>query len=233
MQPDFFLYAFIYGIYRALQSAKDTFSRDQLTQSVVLPDRALIRPSAPAVIEYHRQSGNFPKPSMVAQPFSFALNASSEGGPRPPSGGNRGSWISFLSASGSGRSRFSVLSSTSSIDSNPTTGTLRKIRQIFNPILPDELLVNLGDKLTVVQSFDDGWCVVGKEGGAFIQPKSLFKPEPPSNIEIGVVPAWCFMKPVVGLKGERPIRSTSLGITVQMEGPAFSSREEIISWSNF
>ncbi|KAJ3838320.1 hypothetical protein EV361DRAFT_847254 [Lentinula raphanica] len=214
------------------------FSRAQLTPSVVLPDKTLPRPapSAPPaeIIEYHQQSGNMPRPSMVSQPFSFALNASSESTHRPRSG-DRGSWISFMSGTGSGRSRFSVLSSASSIDSSPTTGTIRKIRQVFSPVLPDELLVSLGEKLNVIQSFDDGWCVVGKEGGNTLgQSKSLFKPSnQDNNVEIGVVPAWCFLKPVVGLKGERPIRSSSLGITVQIEGPAFSSREEIMSWSNF
>ncbi|KIK63166.1 hypothetical protein GYMLUDRAFT_41490 [Collybiopsis luxurians FD-317 M1] len=215
---------------------KGTFSRDQLTKSVVLPDKVLIRPSASAspaeIIDYHRQSGNFPQPSLKHSPFSFALNAA-EGASRPFSGANRGSWVSFLSASGSGPSRFSVISSASSVES--TNGTVRKIRQLFNPILPDELLVTAGEKLHVLQSFDDGWCVVARENGnTFVQAKSLFKqPEPSNNMEVGVVPAWCFLKPVVGLKGERPIRSSSLGITVQMEGPGFSSREEIISWSNF
>jgi len=185
-------------------------------------------PSAPPadIIEYHRQSGNLPRPSFT-RPFSFALNAGVEAPPRPQS---RASWISFLTSSGSAIGRFSVISSTSSVES--TTGITRKIHQLFDPVLPDELLVSLGEKLTVVQSFDDGWCVVGKEGGT-AQPKSMFKQnEHLSNVEIGVVPAWCFLKPVPGLKGERPIRSSSLGITVQMEGPAFSSREEVISWSN-
>jgi len=54
-----------------------------------------------------------------------------------------------------------------------------------------------------------------------------------SEVELGVVPAWCFLKPVKGLRAERPVRSTSLGITVQMDGPSFSSRDEILSWSNF
>jgi hypothetical protein len=48
---------------------------------------------------------------------------------------------------------------------------------------------------------------------------------------LGVVPAWCFLKPVKGLRAERPVRSTSLGITVQMDaGPA---RDSLVSWSNF
>ncbi|KAJ4476205.1 hypothetical protein J3R30DRAFT_414275 [Lentinula aciculospora] len=222
---------------KSTQYVKGTFSRNQLTQSVVLPEKALVLPptSAPAanIIEYHQQSGNFPRPSMVSQPFSFALNASTEG--LLPQSDNRGSWISLMSASGSGRSRFSVISSTSSVDPLPTTGTVRKIRQVFIPVLPDELLVVLGEKLNVIQSFDDGWCVVGKKGGNTpVQTRSLFKQaEMDNEVEIGLVPAWCFLKPVVGLKGDRPIRSSSLGITVQMEGPAFSSRDEIVSWSNF
>jgi hypothetical protein len=215
------------------ESVKGTFSRSHLTQSVVLPDKVLIRPSPSAppaeIIDYHRESGNLPRP------FSFALNAGTEGPPRPQSNNNRGSWISFLSASGSGPSRFSVMSSSSTVDSTRSSGTNRKIRQGFSPVLPDELLVSVGEKLTVVQSFDDGWCVVARDGGnTFAQAKSLFKPaESQSNVEMGVVPEWCFLKPVVGLKGERPIRSTSLGITVQMERPGFSSREELMSWSNF
>ncbi|KAJ3734212.1 hypothetical protein DFJ43DRAFT_1064047 [Lentinula guzmanii] len=219
--------------------AKGTsFSRNQLTQSVVLPDKILGHPSPSAppadIIEYHQQSGNFPRPSMISQPFSFALNAGNESMLRPQTD-NRGSWISFLSASGSGRSRFSVISSASSVDASPTTGTIRKIRQLFNPILPDELLVVLGQKLNVIQSFDDGWCVVNKEGGNTLAQTGLLSKQAgrDSNAEIGLVPAWCFLKPVVGLKGERPIRSSSLGITVQMDGPAFSSRDEIVSWSNF
>lgn len=221
-----------------------TFSREQLTSSVILPDKVLIsnRP-APVqetpqdILEFHRQSGNFPRP-FSPKPFAFALTAAAPN----PRGSivqlNRSSMIrnSFMSTA-STVSRFSVISSSSSVDSSPTTGTTRKIRQLFNPILPDELVTTLGERLTVVQSFDDGWCVVGRENTSnFNNAKSLFKSpsaQAEPDVELGVVPAWCFLKPVKGLKAERPVRSTSLGITVQMEGPAFSSREEVISWSNF
>lgn len=127
--------------------------------------------------------------------------------------------------------RFSSMSGTSSISSS--SGPSRKVRQKFEPVLPDEILPVLGERLTVVQSFDDGWCVVGRENSTFVNTaKSLFKSqEPGGNIEIGVVPAWCFLKPVKGLRAERPIRNSSLGVTVNMEGP--SSRNEMISWSNF
>ncbi|KAJ6505931.1 hypothetical protein DFH09DRAFT_1265101 [Mycena vulgaris] len=178
----------------------NTFSRDQLTRSVVLPEKVLTRPTRGAtnedILDFHRQSGT--------------LN----------------------------NNRFSVISSSSSVDSTPTAGLPRKTRQLFNPVLPDELLLSLGERLTVVQSFDDGWVVVGRSTGGFAaSAKSMFKSSSgapaESDVELGVVPAWCFLKPVKGLRAERPVRSTSLGITVQMDGPSFSSRDEILSWSNF
>ncbi|KAJ7637690.1 hypothetical protein DFH06DRAFT_1218925 [Mycena polygramma] len=233
----------IRGIFREGEPEKDTerfqapqgatFSREQLTRSVVLPDKALTRPSRAAsnqdVVDFHRQSGNLPKP------FSFALTAS----PTPSViDGPRSSWVRYSGAS-SFDNRFSVVSSSSSVNSTPTSGTPCKVRQLFSPVLPDELLLTaLGERLTLVQAFDDGWVVVGRTGSMFAAPaKSLFKSASgapaESEVELGVVPAWCFLKPVKGLRAERPVRSTSLGITVQMDGPAFSSRDEILSWSNF
>ncbi|KAF7330499.1 hypothetical protein MVEN_02489300 [Mycena venus] len=215
-----------------------TFSREQLTRSVVLPQRVVTRPERGVtdqdILDFHRQSGTFPKP------FTFALSAGSPA-PAPADGASRSSWVRYSNASSLATSnRFSVISSSSSVDSTPTTGTPRKVRQLFSPVLPDELLLtSLGERLTVVQAFDDGWVVVGRThgaGSALAQPKSLFKSASPAegdSVELGVVPAWCFLKPVKGLRAERPVRSTSLGITVQMDGPSFSSRNELLSWSNF
>ncbi|KAJ6619672.1 hypothetical protein B0H10DRAFT_2024348 [Mycena sp. CBHHK59/15] len=218
---------------RNLQAIQGTsFSREQLTHSVVLPEKAIIHPTRGAtnedILDFHRQSGTYPKP------FTFALTApASSGSPSP-----RSSWVRYSGAS-SVNNRFSVISSSSSVDSTPTAGTPRKVRQLFSPVLPDELLLtSLGEQLTVVQAFDDGWVVVGRANSMFASTaRSLFKSSSgasaESDVELGVVPAWCFLKPVKGLRAERPIRSTSLGITVQMDGPAFSSRDEILSWSNF
>ncbi len=101
--------------------------------------------------------------------------------------------------------------------------------------MPDELLLtSIGEQLRIVQSFDDGWCVVGRKNGLVLQTaKSLFKstPLPENDVELGVVPAWCFIKPMNGVRVERPVRSSSLGITVNMEGP--SARDDLVSWSNF
>jgi hypothetical protein len=32
----------------------------------------------------------------------------------------------------------------------------RKVRQLFSPVLPDELVLSLGEKVTLVKAFDDG-----------------------------------------------------------------------------
>ncbi|KAF9476704.1 hypothetical protein BDN70DRAFT_811829 [Pholiota conissans] len=206
----------------------NSFSRDKMDESVVLPARARLSPSnAAEVIEAHRQSGSFPTP-FAPKPFSFALD------PQRASMLEPGLRHSFMSTSS--QNRFSVMSSTSSFDSISTLGTMRKVRQMYDPVLPDELLVRLGEQLTVVQSFDDGWCVVGRENASLVQSaKSLFKTArvDENNVEMGVVPAWCFLKPVKGLRAERPMRSTSLGITVNIDAAGHSSRNDMVSWSNF
>ncbi|KAG6918637.1 hypothetical protein DXG01_012756 [Tephrocybe rancida] len=191
---------------------------------VTLPDNVLSPPRVQTlddVIDYHRQSGTFPKP------FSFALAAASPA-QASRSANPRQSILSI--------SNFSVLSSTSSVESSPATGTTRPVRQLFDPVLPDELLIRVGDSLTLVQSFDDGWCVVGRDNPTFIaNAKSMFRPNEVTGdeIELGVVPAWCFLRPAPGLRARRPIRSTSLSITVEVNASNTTSRDNVISWSNF
>jgi len=205
---------------KGAQPLTNGFSRQMIDSTVILPQRALVDPAVPRTA--------LPRPfTRAPTPFSPFAGA---GLADLSSIGPRESWqsrhISFMSTS-----QFSMMSGTSTISS--TSGTTRKVRQKFEPVLPDELLPVLGERLTVVQSFDDGWCVVGRESSTFVHTaKSLFKPqERGENIEIGVIPAWCFLKQVKGLRAERPIRSSSLGVTVNMEGP--SSRHDLISWSNF
>ena len=136
---------------------------------------------------------------------------------------------SFLTASPGGAgmrasARFSFASTSSSLRSSSGT-QVRRVRQTFTPILPDEPVLSMGERVTIMQAFDDGWCVIGREA-----PYGKT-----GEIELGTVPAWCFVKPMKGLRSERPVRSSSLGVTVQMEswneGP--EKREDILSWSNF
>jgi hypothetical protein len=92
---------------------------------------------------------------------------------------------------------------------------------VFTPILPDELVLVLGERVTILQGFDDGWCIVARP--------ALHASE---DVEMGAVPAWCFVRPMKGLRSERPVRSSSLGVTVQVEDEK-RPREDVISWSNF
>ena len=195
------------------------FSRHMIDSTVILPQKALLNPAVSRTA--------LPRP-FTRTPASFTPSAGARLSDLN-SFGPRESRNSFMSTNS--YSQISFMSANSTFST--TTGTTRKVRQKFEPVLPDELLPLLGERLTVVQSFDDGWCVVGRENSTFVNTaKSLFKSqEPGGNIEIGVVPAWCFLKQVKGLRAERPIRSSSLGVTVNMEGP--SSRNELISWSNF
>lgn len=248
------MYGWIFSDLEGIQGY--TFSRSQITSCIILPEKALTRTSRAAanddIINYHRQTGTFPRPFAPAPPsFSLTPPRSSILNPnsKRSSFGLSAPFPTFarhsFASSERSLSRFSVSSAASSSASSlQATGHFRKVRQLFNPVLPDELLLTrVGERLTVVQSFDDGWCVVGRDGAvpkAASGPKSLFKSSTDSaagdadpNVELGMVPAWCFLKPVKGLRAERPVRSTSLGITVQMDGPGFASREEVISWSNF
>jgi len=172
-----------------------------------------------------------PQPPMI---IPASVHFAPSGKPRHNDLGSRDLRQSRISSS-LRQSRISMMSTLSTVSSiGNTSGGTRKVRQKFEPVLPDELLPSLGERLTVVQSFDDGWCVVARENSTFVHTaKSLFKSprESGQNTELGVIPAWCFLKPTKGFRSERPLRTSSLDITVDMDGPA--SRMELMSWSKF
>ncbi|KAI9057229.1 hypothetical protein FKP32DRAFT_1367030 [Trametes sanguinea] len=205
---------------------KGTFSRDQLTESVVMPERAVLRPGASRdeIIEHYAAEGKLPRPFAPYAPKrsmdteDAVAEAMKRDSGRPSS---TASWLSPGLLAGSRNSRMSVMSTSSSLASS--NATQKKVRQIFDPVLPDELVVALGESLTVVQNYDDGWCIVGRD--------SMLKP---GEVELGAVPAWCFLKPVKGLRAERPMRVSSLGVTINLDAaPSFEPRDNVMSWSNF
>jgi hypothetical protein len=80
-------------------------------------------------------------------------------------------------------------------------------------VLPDELVLSLRE-IIVVKSFDDGWCIVGHDSAA-----------KPGEVEMGAVPAGCFIEPLKELKASHLVHKSSLGVTVQMDvGPGSSAR---------
>lgn len=213
----------------AVTGPQGQFSREQLTASIVMPHQTIVRPNATKddILRYHMTTGTMTRPFSNAANSTLAPPSSPGASPSRPV-----STVSFLSAGDTTPRRSSFFDFTksrpvSSASTYSTASTIlgvegRKVRQLFSPVLPDELVLSLGEKVTVVQSFDDGWCIIGRD--SFVRP---------GEVEMGAVPAWCFIKPVKGLKASRPMRTTSLGVTVQLDGPGFSSRDELISWSNF
>ena len=110
--------------------------------------------------------------SMSVRPFSaseaFAF-------PKPPSTGTCDSWQSTI-----GR--------TYSITNDPFTASLTSnvqfIQQSFHPgeDADDELMVAVGDRVSIFRVFDDGWVVVRKyEGNGAVSAS-------------GLIPAKCFSK---------------------------------------
>ncbi|KAL4252564.1 hypothetical protein ABKN59_004994 [Abortiporus biennis] len=191
------------------------FSRDGLSGNVVLPEKAVLPPDASKeqIIEHYSAEGTLPRPFAPYMGDNDTLTPPS---PVADKRSSTASWMSFgrhsfLSANSS--PRFSVASTVSSSNG----GGQRKVHQIFNPVLPDELVISLGEHLTIVNSYDDGWCIVGRDGL--------------SGPELGAVPAWCFIKSSPGLRAERPLRTTSLGVTINLDVP--DTRSNLVSWSNF
>ncbi|KAI0806348.1 hypothetical protein BC629DRAFT_1161235 [Irpex lacteus] len=194
-----------------------------MSESDIKPEVSVLSANASKteILEHYEAEGKLPRPfaPFMGTPPS-ALTADHKSDKRA----SNASWMSFnrhsfLSAINTGSSRSSVASFASSTASGKDK---RTVRQTFNPVLPDELVISVGERMHVVTSYDDGWCIVGRD--------SIFKP---GEVELGAVPAWCFVKPVKGLRAERPLRTASLGVTVNLEDTNSPMRDNVISWSNF
>src|SRR5258708_1195089 len=118
---------------------------------------------------------------------------------------------------------------------NAKSAMHKTVLQPFHKLLPDELDVNVGDKLSLLQIFDDGWCVCVAE-------KTIGSKSSSGEITMGCVPLWVFERMSKGQNGVphmREMRSTSLAITVDIKptGPGSAGapwdQANTISWSNF
>ncbi|KAH7884544.1 hypothetical protein F5I97DRAFT_1890268 [Phlebopus sp. FC_14] len=228
----------------------DIFSRDRMTSSVILPEKSLIRkPVSP---------GSFGKAPISFSPLDSSLSSPSPH-PRPhpvtSSDPSQSRSMSILnpahphhSRSSSGFSGYSQLPfpppglhSPDLSASSTSSSQARPVRQLSEPVLPDELsLTRYGEHLTVLQSFDDGWCLVVRNTSCSSR-SSLSSPSRLSarmksstdNVELGLVPAWVFDKPMKGLTAERPVRSSSVNALQCGQESSVPSRDAVISWSNF
>jgi len=219
-----------------------------IASTVVLPQRALI--SQEGIAKYNNTSGRFSRPfGPISDNLSTSIRPSSSNCPvSVMSQSQRSSYASTIDGNAAVLSafppppvkRFSGLSALSINALASPVPEDQLVHQIFTPILPDELrLTRLGERLAVVRSFDDGWCIVScpkyrspchSNTGSPHSTKSDM-----NGMKLGVVPFWCFVKPVDGLRSERPIRRSSLGILDNATG--FSPRDRkkggIVNWPAF
>ena len=127
------------------------FSREQMTESVVLPEKAVIRgqgaDAKKDILDHYAAQGALPKPFAPFMGSAGHLRASPE--EKSANRQSTASWISIPRNSLFVASRRSSISSiASSIVPGGAGGDKRKIRQVFNPVLPDELVISLGEQLT-------------------------------------------------------------------------------------
>ncbi|KAF7985737.1 hypothetical protein HWV62_2348 [Athelia sp. TMB] len=134
--------------------------------------------------------------------------------------------------------RLSSLSGGSNSSLPKVQGQTRIVRQKFAPLLPDELLLGkVGEKLTIVKPFDDGWCLVSRLAHDALADASCSAVR---GDHLGVVPAWCFVEPARGhkQKPQRPVRRSSAGISAEMDMQFETEaegkrRSKALSWSDF
>lgn len=180
------------------------------TQTLPLPPPILLQPPSPILEEVVvPQLTRTQRPPQSVQEAPRSLSSRPGSSSRP---------VSFVSRSSPLRN--SVNSGTSSHSASASMfeeGQMRRVHQVFLRALPDELIVTRGEHLAIVQAFDDGWCVVGRESRGRR-----------GDVEFGAVPAWVFVRSEEGVRPTRPVRAASLNARVSLESPGGPS----FMWTN-
>ncbi|KAL0955023.1 hypothetical protein HGRIS_003942 [Hohenbuehelia grisea] len=239
-------------------SISNQFSRAQLGPLTVLPTKAHTHPSPPASPTRRSQPPTLgPLSSLISYP-RLSLGLFRDTSPTSPT--SRGFMLNTSTPLPANRQSRSSISSFGLSPRDITGGSpitdVRRVRQPFTaPVLPDELLATrIGERLAVLQSFDDGWCLVARKDPSSSVPmrRSLFGPPGAlgtEGLDMGVIPAWCFVKPVRGMFAQRPMRGASLvpahvppppspseakvAPSAPMAAVKARERTDVISWSNF
>lgn len=203
-----------------------------------MPEKSIARqPSS-----HHFASRTVVSSKLIPFPSSALLNAS-PGLSRPRAMSTLNPACSQQSRSSLGSTTYAQYPFPPGLGSRPPSGTstsstqARAVRQLFDPVLPDELSpLRYGECLTVLQSFDDGWCLVARDTSRSSRTSRLsaWMKSNGDNVDIGLVPALVFDKPLKAITVTRPFRSTSVNALHfgQSLAPDFA-RDAIISWSNF
>lgn len=127
------------------------FSKENMSPSVVMPEKAGTREQ---IIDQYTAEGKLPRPFAPFMTGGGKLSASAAGDDSTTSASSKrestASWISMGRNSffgGKSSNRASTASFASTI-SSVKLHDKRKIRQTFTPVLPDELVISLGEQLT-------------------------------------------------------------------------------------
>lgn len=118
-----------------------------MSSDVIMPQKAVLRPDASRdeILNHYTAEG------MLPRPFAPFMGGGLSGGEPDRKRSSVSSFLSvgrnsFLSL-GSSSHRFSVASAATSVSSAGAAGK-RKVRQLFTPVLPDELVLSLGERVT-------------------------------------------------------------------------------------
>ena len=118
----------------------------------MLPEKAVLRANgadAKDILDHYAAQGALPKPFAPFMGSTGQLSASTPEEKTPEEkSANRQSTASWVSIPRGSLFVASRRSSMSSIASSSAGGDKRKVRQMFNPVLPDELVISLGEALT-------------------------------------------------------------------------------------
>lgn len=124
----------------------------------------------------------------------------------------------------------------------------RSVHQIFEPVRSDELaLTRLGEYLTVLKSFDDGWCLFSRDksrnfGRSSLTPLILGLRGKNSSLTntdagqagFGQAPAWVFVKAMKDFMVERHIcLSSADALQFGLDTSITACRDTVVSWSDF
>lgn len=124
------------------------FTENNMSESDIKPEVSVLSANASKteILEHYEAEGKLPRPfaPFMGTPPS-ALTADHKSDKRA----SNASWMSFnrhsfLSAINTGSSRSSVASFASSTASGKDK---RTVRQTFNPVLPDELVISVGERM--------------------------------------------------------------------------------------
>lgn len=211
-------------------------SQHELTASIVTPQKSITRkPSSrglsdKAVALSHDQLE--PPPASSTLSHHRPLSNTSSGLPRLHATSISTSTCSRHNRSSSGFTGYTQyflppgLYSCQTSSISTSSSQVKPVCQLFKSALPDELsLARYSEYLTVLRSFNDGWCLVARDTSrssrsSRASPLSPWMESSGDNVDVGLVPACVFVEPSRGVTVTRPFRVESINALRPDHNPA-------------